>query len=179
MWGAFCVSNPALGVRKEKSPAHVPMSERVFKASLSPPVCPCMPQCARRGGGTFFFSLFFFFFFNLRARAHNHAHFTLHKHAAAIRRCPDWEHRLVLVCFRSHHKICPICLLSLSFFFFSSLVWAPGASSVTQHRSSVRIVLNVGIVASGPGLYTHTHWITSVTLKHHHAPRFRMAIEGW
>ena len=127
-----------------------------------------------------FLSLFFFFFFNLRARAHNHAHFTLHKHAAAIRRCPDWEHRLVLVCFRSHHKICPICLLSLSFFFlfFLGLGARRIVGHTTQELGQDRAQRWHRRVWPG-ALHTHTHWITSVTLKHHHAPRFRMAIEGW
>ena len=112
--------------------------------------------CAPWRRHVFLFSLFFFFF-NLRARAHNHAHFTLHKHAAAIRRCPDWEHRLVLVCFRSHHKICPICLLSLSFF-FSFLPWfgrqAHRRSHNTGARSGSCSTLASSRLARGS---THTH----------------------
>lgn len=140
---------------------HLRKKENLFRR-IHASVWQYMPQCARRGIGTFL---------KLKARLiiTAHAHSVLNVHTSERKHSdPGMIAFCIYVCL-------PFVLTKSShppFFFFLS----SGARCIVDHTTlALRIAVNAGIITSAPGLHTP---LLTPDHEHHYAPRFHMAIEG-
>lgn len=118
-----------------------------------------MPQCARRGIGTFL---------KLKARLiiTAHAHSMHNVHTSENIPTPVW----------SLFAFMPFVLRKSSHPPFFSPSSSSGARCIVDHTTlALRIAVNAGIITSAPGLHTP---LLTPDHEHHYAPRFHMAIEG-
>lgn len=111
--------------------------------------------------------------FQLERRAHNHGARThalrLRMHAMSKSPNPDGT---------QFGSGCVVLFLPTSAFFCFVVVVVLFGRIVGHTTPELRIVGNAGIIASVPGLHTHTHTLDQSLEHHHHAPRVRTAIEG-